>query len=70
MICGRNITTPPTPPMTPSTTSERRSPSAIRDSTQPPSAPWPDSIQPIGISAKEKIDQKTVKKMATSEIQP
>jgi len=70
MICGRNITTPPTPPSIPSTSSERRSPSAISEPIHSPSTPCPDSIQPIGIWANEKIDQKTAKKIASIEIQP
>ena len=69
-ICGRNTTTPPTPPKTPSTNRERKSPAGISDSTQAATAPWADSIQPIGIRAKENIPQNTANMMARNATHP
>ena len=49
-ICGRNTTTAPTPPITPSTISERRNPSGSAAVTPWLSALIPASIQPTGVS--------------------
>ncbi len=60
-MLGRKTTTPPTPPITPSTSRERRgdsTPAGHCPAIQPPRASNPPSIQPIGHSPTVKVTQK------------
>ncbi|HEX2184419.1 MAG TPA: hypothetical protein VHN78_02800, partial [Chloroflexota bacterium] len=59
VICGRKTSTEPTPAITPSTTSELRSPGGRMDPTHAPSPPKSPSTQPISGSAQEKMAWKT-----------
>ena len=54
-ICGKKMTTPPTPAMMPSITRSRKSPSGNAAAAQPLTSSWADSIQPIGNSASRNI---------------
>ena len=69
-ICGKNTTTPPTPPSTPSINKDRRSPSATTDSIHPATKPCKDSIHPIGIAENEKIAQKNANIINAKTTQP
>jgi len=62
MMYGTNTSTAPTPPMTPSHSSERGRLSAAfgqRRATESPSQLNSDSIQPVGASPTVKVNWKT-----------
>ena len=70
MICGRNVTMLPTPPMAPSVIKSRRSPAGMCCCTQSArSAVWLP-IQSIGACAKTKMETKSAVMTVPSTSQP
>ena len=67
-ICGRNTRTPPTPPMTPSTSRLFTRPSGSQPPSRLPAPAKPASIQSIGYCATQKISANTANTTARSAV--
>ncbi len=70
MICGRKTSTLPTPPIAPSTSSDRNAPSGIAARTPLPARPTPHSTTLIRGLAQRKTDEKTTSINRTNTADP